>query len=1072
MIQRRLALLAVFALAGGAFTSVPLSSVSRAAPSVSSVAEPEAPALGHPELQSRAGFDAAIRAATSSVASPGVAPRLGSAGVTDRVGAIGTASEPPASALATFPTKFFGTSSNARPSDGTIAVGPSHVLQAVNKAIAIFTKTGSLVSRQTLNAFFGVPETVYITDPRVLFDPISQRWLVVALQNSTATRASYLFYGFSATSDPSSPYCYYSSNQTTGNSTFTSVQADFPGLGYDEFALYITLSRFSWGSGYPADAKIIMLPRAPLLSCVANFNSVVFLTTRPLPGDFDAPVIMPTVSFGSAPAAYFVASQDGGGQYVGLWQITNRSDPSTATLSYSGPIAVAPYARPQPGRQRGSTVLVDFGDARITSPAVWRNGSLYFAFGVNSGYQTNGASWFELSTASRAIRQSGVLQFNGGSYGMPSVIVDATGGMALLAAVSGTDYFLGSAVATRAAGDPLGQLTQPTIFAPGLSAYEDLVAFDSVRGERWGDYFGIALDPDGQRIWVEGTYAASAGSWATAIASTMASAPATTTAYRLSTSVVAVTAGVSTTLVAQLTLLTGTAIAEPGRGVTWSAQPAAQFTPPISTTDATGRATVQFLSASTPTSYTVTARDSTGATGTLAVATAAPRVATATVYLPNITKTLGGATGWVTPFYVQNAGTVATDLEVTYYRFADGSQVVQRTVSALPAGASYTDNPNSDSDLPDDTQFSVVVRSFGAPAVAAVNQVQTTSAGAIEALSYAGFNGGSSTVYVPNVTRRFYGYDVPLIIQNLGSTTTTVTATFTSFDGTQVVPISLSVGAGRSGVIDPDFAPGLTDGTQYAVKLTSAQPIGVVANAHNEAIGPVAFSYNGLAGGATAVYAPYAAKGATSSPIVVQNLGASVASATLAFTLLSGGLPQSFTLSNIAPGGSRAFDVRFPSGVAQANTPLCTTATAVCLGDGIYSLVVTSGVPIAAVILPNSNTTAAGYVALTAPTNKVVLPIIQRNVGGWNTTVYLQSVGATSATLSYFTIGTAALAATQTVPLAPGRTTKIDPSTVAGLAVGSQYSVVIVGNGAIAAIADEFNPAVGDGDMIYEGFGQ
>ncbi|HEV8230259.1 MAG TPA: hypothetical protein VGQ86_09890, partial [Candidatus Limnocylindria bacterium] len=56
---------------------------------------------------------------------------------------------------------------------------------------------------------------------------------------------------------------------------------------------------------------------------------------------------------------------------------------------------------------------------------------------------------------------------------------------------------------------------------------------------------------------------------------------------------------------------------------------------------------------------------------------------TTTAYLPNITKTLGGANGWVTPFIVQNVGTVATTLEVSFYRFSDGTLVTCRKVTGL-----------------------------------------------------------------------------------------------------------------------------------------------------------------------------------------------------------------------------------------------------------------------------------------------------------------------------------------------------------------------------------------------------
>src|SRR4051812_400563 len=224
-----------------------------------------------------------------------------------------------------------------------------------------------------------------------------------------------------------------------------------------------------------------------------------------------------------------------------------------------------------------------------------------------------------------------------------------------------------------------------------------------------------------------------------------------------------------------------------------------------------------------------------------------------TVFLPNVTKTLGGPAGWVTPIYVQNSGSIQTTIELTFFRFRDGAQIACHKTMDLAPGTSLVDNPNEDVDLPDDTQFSVVARSYGAPVVAIVNELQG-SGPTQQALSYAGFSQGSLTVYVPNVTRRFFGYDVPFITQNLGTANATVTARFISFDGRSTFTRAFVVAPGRSGVIDPDFEPaatgapnsGLADGTQYAVTLTSTQPIAVVVNAHNEAGAPVAFSHNGI----------------------------------------------------------------------------------------------------------------------------------------------------------------------------------------------------------------------------------
>jgi hypothetical protein len=156
------------------------------------------------------------------------------------------------------------------------------------------------------------------------------------------------------------------------------------------------------------------------------------------------------------------------------------------------------------------------------------------------------------------------------------------------------------------------------------------------------------------------------------------------------------------------------------------------------------------------------------ASGPAAAACGAPLTGapTSTVYLPNVTKTLGGiptsalgpaSHGWSTPFIVQNTGSTMATLEVTFYRFSDGECVTRRVVTGLAPGASFADVPYNDADLPEHTQFSVVVRSFGSTAVGLVNEHRDADEvfGRAEAMAYQGFNAGSTKVYLPNVTRRF-----------------------------------------------------------------------------------------------------------------------------------------------------------------------------------------------------------------------------------------------------------------------------------------------------------------------------
>src|SRR5438309_4042413 len=206
-----------------------------------------------------------------------------------------------------------------------------------------------------------------------------------------------------------------------------------------------------------------------------------------------------------------------------------------------------------------------------------------------------------------------------------------------------------------------------------------------------------------------------------------------------------------------------------------------------------------------------------------------PPALTSTVYLPNITRTLGGPDGFYTPFIIQNTGTANTELEVSFYKFTDGSSVERYLVFGMAPGTSHSNDPNDvvkNPSLPDDAQFSVVVQSFGSKIVGVVNEHQNVlDPVRAEALSYDGFTTGANTVYLPNITRKFFGlFDTPFIIQNLGSSTASVTASFKSFAGKgPTIVITRNIDPGCATPIDPDSddialgAPGLTDNKQYAV---------------------------------------------------------------------------------------------------------------------------------------------------------------------------------------------------------------------------------------------------------------
>ncbi|HEV2250644.1 MAG TPA: hypothetical protein VGT60_09065 [Candidatus Limnocylindria bacterium] len=456
-----------------------------------------------------------------------------------------------------------------------------------------------------------------------------------------------------------------------------------------------------------------------------------------------------------------------------------------------------------------------------------------------------------------------------------------------------------------------------------------------------------------------------------------------------------------------------------------------------------------------------------------------PGTPTQTLYLPNITRYLGGRDGWYTPFIVQNTGGAATTLNVSFYRFSDGSLVTCRTIPNLAPGTSFADVPTNDLDLPFDAQFSVVVKSFGSTIVSVVNE----HAGAgrrSEAMSYVGAASGSTSVYLPNITRRFFGFDTPFIIQNLGAAQTTATARFVSFDGTAPTVTAIRVvDPGRSRFIDPNYEPGLVDGHQYAVTVTAAQPLSVVVNTQDDQPSvqyPKGYSDNGLVTGGAVLYGAYAAKNASglgrSSPIVVQNMGAAPASPAITFTPLGGGSARTFDLGAIQPASSRVFDPRYANG--DTAQPFCAGAVAGCLADGEYSFTVSApGASLAAVVNVISTATAMGYAASPTVSGRTYFPNVTRTLGGssgWTTPLVVQSAGATAVTLSWYRFSDGALVTTQVLPITPGAAIRVDPRDVSALSDNTQYSVVADGaGGAIAGLVIELATG-GDSAMIYEGF--
>lgn len=439
---------------------------------------------------------------------------------------------------------------------------------------------------------------------------------------------------------------------------------------------------------------------------------------------------------------------------------------------------------------------------------------------------------------------------------------------------------------------------------------------------------------------------------------------------------------------------------------------------------------------------------------------------TTTAYLPNVTKSLGGATGWVTPFIVQNVGFVSTTLEVSFYRFSDGALVTCRKISGLDPGRSFADVPNNDTDLPGNSQFSVVVRSYGSEIVAVVNQ-QAGSGQRAEGLSYSGITAGSRSVALPYVAKSAGGWLTTVIIQNLGSATTTATVDLASSADGGSVRLTRSIAPGRSQFIDPSVEAGIAAGTEYSATISASQPVAAVVNAHNDSASvaqPRGFSYNGVPAGAPYGYVPLAARngdGARTSRLLVQNTGTFAATPTLRFRRMGDGATTTVSATGaVQPGRTWSLDL-----ATRADVP-----------EGEHGVVVESGT-FAVLNILTSAATAMGYMGTSPASSRIYLPNLTRRLGGangWTTPLVIQTGlggGASSASVRWYRFKDGRLVTQQIVDgLVPGASRKIDPRSVPELSDETQYAVVVDSRGPITALVTQLNDLGGDGAMTYEGF--
>jgi hypothetical protein len=442
-------------------------------------------------------------------------------------GALDMAGSPlssgPAAAAPSSLTSFPGISATGwLPPDCTLAAGPSHVLASVNATVAIYGKTGGAPLKQiTLSSWFSnVISGAKIFDPKALYDQHAGRWVLLAVALGPGSTDSFFLLSVSKTIDPLGGWFNYKLDAKKDGSTATSFWADYPSLGVDSQALYLTANMFSFGSnGSFQYAKIRVVPKTgPYSGGAATFFD--FVKMKNADGSM-AFTIQPSHTYGAPGVEYLVnsvyPSSTGTQKVLSLWSLKNPT--GTPTLSRQS-ITTDPFSLPPDAVQKGGGTPLDTGDTRVLN-AVFRGGSVWCALTTAHNWGGGNAAtihWFQINATSGALTQQGVFGASGFHYFYPAVMPDSNGNMTMVFSRSGSSEFASVRYTGRKAAEPIGQLQGSALLKAGVANY---LGLDGSGRNRWGDYAGVGNDPsDTLKTWIYSLYASSGNNWATQIGAT------------------------------------------------------------------------------------------------------------------------------------------------------------------------------------------------------------------------------------------------------------------------------------------------------------------------------------------------------------------------------------------------------------------------------------------------------------------------------------------------------------------------------------------------------------------------
>jgi hypothetical protein len=327
------------------------------------------------------------------------------------------------------------------PPDTMGAAGPDHFVELINGRYAVYPKvaannpngTRNPLFASSLNAFWSAAGAAhagsFAFDPRIVYDPHSQRYFACSVDNQRANNSFMI--AVSKSSNPLDGWNGFKIDSDSANLRW----ADFPTLGYNADGLYLAANMFAQtGQSVGQQTTLVAVPKADLLLPTPTVANRRVLENVAVSTGFN---VQPVVDHDDA---------TGSAAFVGFAGFLRRSDlvgpiatANLSTVTTTLASGAVPLDAPQPGPKADLHTL----DARISGNVVLQNGTLW---GVQTVLRDgrDALRWFKLRASDNAVLQDGFISDPDLHFYYGSINVNDFGDVVIAASGSSESQFVSS----------------------------------------------------------------------------------------------------------------------------------------------------------------------------------------------------------------------------------------------------------------------------------------------------------------------------------------------------------------------------------------------------------------------------------------------------------------------------------------------------------------------------------------------------------------------------------------------------------------------------------------------------